>query len=160
MHSEVGPNGMVGLASLRKTGKLLTQHLRLICLRADTESAAHYRQEASHGSAATFDALSLLSHQMKWQLWSPCFILKRQTARNAWPSATWLSFMPRGSLFPNTQLLRQGRDRQLAVQFPGLRVSSDFSLLSTPRGSYVIPSRGVHFPSERVAAYVFQIDPL
>jgi hypothetical protein len=128
MHCEVGQNGIVGLAPTRGTGKRLTQHLRLIWLRADTESAAHYRQEASRGSAASFDSLSLFSHQIKWQLWSQCFTLKRQTARNAWLSASGLSFMPRGSLFPNTQPLRQGRHRQLAAQFPGLRVS--FGLLS------------------------------
>jgi hypothetical protein len=61
MHSEVGPNGMVGLASLRKTG---TPHstLRLIWLRANTEFTAYYRQESLNGSAASFDILRLFSH--------------------------------------------------------------------------------------------------
>jgi hypothetical protein len=66
MHGEVGPNGMVGLALLRKTGKLPSLNTSgLICLRADTESAAHYRQEASHGLPASFDSLSLFSHQTR-----------------------------------------------------------------------------------------------
>ena len=64
MHSEVGPNGMVGLASLRKTGKLLTQHVRLICLRMDIESASHHRQESLKVAAVRFETLILFCHAL------------------------------------------------------------------------------------------------